>query len=505
MKYILAHDLGTSGNKATLFSEEGKLIDSVLHPYDTNIYNNTWAEQDSDDWWHAVCESSKKLLAKQTGSDIACIVFSGQMMGCLCIDKQGKPLHPAIIHCDLRAEDECQQILSKIDSKDFYTITGHVASAAYSLEKLMWIKSNKPEIYAKTWKMLCAKDYINYRMTGQIATDYSDASGTNAFDLTQWQWSEKIIEASGIDGTLLPEVKASTDVLGALTSEAAAAMGLESGIPVVVGGGDGSCAAVGVGSIKPGMAYNYVGSSSWIALTTEKPIIDEKMRTVSWAHTVPRMIHPAGTMQTAGAAYAWLKNEICKIEQEQSRQLGKDVYEVINDEIKKSPPGAKGLLFLPYLLGERSPRWNPDARGAFIGLKLEHKRPDILRSVMEGITFNLNIILDIFKSQVPIDNITIIGGGAKGEIWRQIMADIYNIPVRKPNYLEEATCIGAAIIGGIGIGLFDGFEVVERFIKTESELLPTKSNLALYQQLKSVFDNSYYALEPIYQELAQIY
>jgi len=368
----------------------------------------------------------------------------------------------------------------------------------------MWLQGNKPDIYNNAWKMLCAKDYINFKMTGKIATDFSDASGTNAFDLNKWQWSEKIIDCSGIDGELLPGAKKSTDILGELTSNAAEAMGLKAGIPVVIGGGDGSCAAVGVGSIKPGMAYNYVGSSSWIALTTEKPVFDEKMRTVSWAHTVPGMIHPAGTMQTAGGAYAWLKNEVCKIEQAESDRLKRDVYEIINDEIKKSEPGANGLIFLPYLLGERSPRWNSEARGAFIGLKLEHKREDILRSVMEGITFNLSLILDIFKSHVSIENITVIGGGAKGNIWRQIMADIYAVPVRKPNYLEEATSIGAAIIGGVGIGIFEGFDVVDRFIKIENETIPETSAVSIYGKLKPVFDGSYYALESVYHDLAMI-
>ncbi len=225
--------------------------------------------------------------------------------------------------------------------------------------------------------MLHAKDYLNFRLTGVMATEYSDASGTNLLDLNTRRWSDKLLGITGIDGEKLPDLKASTDVVGELTSDAAREMGLHAGIPVVAGGGDGVCAGVGVGSVKPGITYNYLGSSSWIATTTKEPIYDEEMRTFVWAHAVPGYVHPCGTMQTAGSSYAWLKNEICTLEKATAAQSGANPYELINAQIATSPPGANGLVFLPYLLGERTPRWNPDAKGALIGLTLAHTRADV--------------------------------------------------------------------------------------------------------------------------------
>ncbi len=334
-------------------------------------------------------------------SEIAVIAFSGQMMGCLCVDRDGRALRPAILYSDQRAVKECNSILQRIDAKEFYKTTGHRASASYSVEKLMWVKDHEPQVYAKTFKMLHAKDYLNFRLTGVMATEYSDASGTNVLDLNTLRWSEKIVRITGIDGEKLPLLKASTDVIGTLTLAAAKALGLPAGIPVAAGGGDGVCAGVGVGSVKPGITYNYLGSSSWIATTTKQPIYDEQMRTFVWAHAVPGYVHPCGTMQTAGGAYAWLKNEICTMEKAAAPERGGNPYELINKEIEKSPPGANGIVFLPYLLGERTPRWNPDAKGALLGLTLEHTRADVLRAVMEGITLNLSIILDIFRDADP--------------------------------------------------------------------------------------------------------
>ncbi len=503
-RYVLAHDVGTSGNKATLFTVDGELIGSKTYPYDTRYFNNNWAEQNPNDWWEAVCHSTRELVQDIDVSEIAAVSFSGQMMGCLCVDKDGTPLRDAIIYCDQRAQTECQDILKQIDPKDFYHIVGHRANESYSLEKLMWVKNNEPEIYKKTYKMLHAKDYIVFKHTGNMMTDHSDASGTNAFDLNNFSWSEKIIDVAGIDGEMLPELKKSIDVAGTVTTKAAQETGLKEGTPVVVGGGDGSCAGIGVGCIKTGLAYNYLGSSSWSALMVDKPVYDEKMRVMNWAHAIPYTLQPSGTMQTAGASYNWLKNEICALEVKEAGERGISPYDVINDTISQSVPGANGILFLPYLLGERTPRWNADAKGAFIGLNLSHKRADVLRAVMEGITYNLEIILRIFRQHVEIDTITVIGGGAKGDIWRQMMADIYHAKILKPNYLEEATSMGAAIIGGVGVGAFQDFSVVDRFIKIESEQIPNEENRRQYLKMMPIFDDCYYALEDIYKKLAKI-
>ena len=504
LKYLLAHDLGTSGNKAVLFTTDGKLVKSAVYSYNTDYFNNNWAEQDAGDWWKAVCATTKEILQGVEREQVAAVSFSGQMMGCLCVDKNGEPLRKSIIWADQRAVKEADRIQDKIGNERFYRITGHRISAAYGLQKLMWIRNNQPEVYEATYKMLNSKDYIIYKLTGKFVTDYSDATGTTALDLNTYQWSDEVIGAAGIDGGKLPDLKPSTYVVGGVTKQAAEQTGLAEGTPVVCGGGDGLCATVGAGCIREGMAYNVLGSSSWISITSEKPIYDEQMRTFNWAHIIPGYVAPCGTMQAAGVSYSWLKNEICTSETEEALKRGVSPYELINEEIEKSPAGANGLIFLPYLLGERSPRWNPNARGAFIGLKMEHKRADMLRSVLEGVTLNLDIILKAFSKHIPIKEITAIGGGAKGKVWRQIMADIYGIPVLKPNYLEEATSMGAAVTGGVGAGVFSDFSVINRFIEITDVQKPDEASSRKYEAIKPVFEECYASLVKVYDRMSQI-
>jgi xylulokinase len=489
--FLLAHDLGTSGDKATIFDLNGRLVASATTPYETRYFNNNWAEQDPEDWWRAVAESSRRIVAGIDPKLIKAIGFSGQMMGCVCVDARGRPLRPAILYCDQRAVDEEALLLSRIGALEFYRITGHRASASYSAAKLMWVKEHEPEIYAKTAKMLHAKDFVNFRLTGVMRSEYSDASGTNLLDLRALAWSERLVGISGLDGDKLPELMASTAVVGELTSSAAAELGLAAGIPVVAGAGDGVCAGVGVGSVEPGVTYNYLGSSSWIATTSKEPIFDDSMRTFVWAHAVPGAYHPCGTSQTAGAAYAWARTALGCL----------DDYELMNAGVLRSPPGARGLVFLPYLLGERTPRWNPEAKGAFIGLTLAHGRDDMLRAVMEGITANLSVILEIFRAKVEIPSITVIGGGAKGAVWRQVMADAYRAEVLRPKYLEEATSMGAAVIAGVGCGLFPDFSAASRFIEITERTKPNPANAPVYDKLRALMDECYDALEPIFPKL----
>ena len=505
-KYILAHDLGTSGNKATLFSEDGKLIASQIYTYDTDYFNVNWAEQDSMDWWQAVCETSKGII-NSTGirnTDIAVVSFSGQMMGCLCVDRQGNPLRKAIIWADQRAQKQAASIEEHISMYDFYRITGHRNSPSYGIQKLMWVRDNEPEIYQQTYKMLNAKDFIVFKLTGKFYTEYTDATSCNCLDINTLKWSERIIEYAGIDGDKLPELKPSTFIAGGVIEKAAQQTGLATGTPVVMGGGDGLCANVGAGSISPGKTFSYVGSSSWIATTSEKPLFDDQMRTITWAHIVPGLYSPNGTMQSAGGSYSWIKNNICLAEIQEAQSQGKDVYDIRNTKIEQSPPGANGVIFLPYLLGERAPRWNPDAKGAFIGVKMENSRSDLLRSVLEGVTMNLSIILDTLRQQVDVEEILVIGGGAKGAVWRQIMADIYNTRIVVPSLLEEATSMGAAVTGGVGAGLFKDFSAIEKFIDIESVHSPREEYFPVYADAKRMFDICYFSLEDAFKEMTDI-
>ncbi len=503
-KYLVAHDLGTSGNKATLFTVDGELIKSTVSSYDTNYFNANFVEQDPSDWWQAVCDSSRQLMEGIDPQAVAAVSFSGQMMGTLCVDKDGTPLRPHIIWADMRAVKEQEEILSKIDAWDFYRMTGHRASASYSLAKLLWVKNNEPDVYAKTAKVLHAKDYIVFKMTGKFMTDYSDASGTNAFDLNKFEWSSEILDAVGVDMDLFPEAVESIHVAGEMTTQAANECGMAPGTPVVMGAGDGIAACVGAGSVKEGITYNCLGSSSWIATTTKEPIYDDKMRTFTWAHMTKGMVSPCGTMQTAGAAYAWMKKELCKYEGLKTEMDGGSAYDLINAQIDAVPAGSNGVFFLPYLLGERSPRWNPNARGTFLGLKMENTHADMLRSVVEGFAMNLRLILDVMKTGVDVKEVIVLGGLAKSDEVLQILADVFGLDILPLNYLEEASSIGAAVAAGVGVGALSDIGEVSRFVRPVGRFSPNEQNNIYYQKALKLFNKAYDSLVEVYDEMAKL-
>lgn len=503
-EYLLAHDIGTSGNKATLFTAEGELVKSCVISYDAHYFRDTWVEQNAEDWWRAVCSSSKKII-ESTGiaaEEIEAVSFSGQMMGCLCVDKNGKPLRPSIIWADQRAREQVMRIEREISQQEFYHISGHRNTASYGIQKLMWIRDNEPEVYANTYKVLNAKDYIIFKLTGEFLTDPSDANGFTCFDLKTFRWSDRILDCTGIDKAKLPEIVPSVHVAGRVTKEAASHTGLRQGTPVVVGGGDGVVANIGCGSTEPGRTYCCMGTSAWITTTSRKPVYDEQMRTVTWAHVIPGMYAPNGTMQYAGGSYSWVKNTICTAEMEKAEQTGQSPYDFMDERIRESAVGSNGIIFLPYLLGERAPRWDADAKGAWIGLKPENTKGDILRSVLEGVTMNLSICLDILRTQMEIQEITVVGGGAKSPVWRQIMADIFNARIKVPRLLEEGGSMGAAVIAGVGTGIYSNFSAIHHFIKVEQEQKPDAAAAGDYEKIKKMFDLYYFALKDAFQKTA---
>ena len=290
--YLLAHDLGTSGNKASLFDENGALIKSMTAAYPLDVRNGNWAEQNADDWWNAVCESTKSLLDGINPHDIAGVSFSGQMMGALCVDCEGNPLRPSIIWADMRAADIIDELHGKISDMDYYRLTGHRMSASYSAAKLAWVKRNEPEIYAKTDKVLNAKDYILYKLTGNMVTEPSDASSTCLLDIGTLRWSDTLADLYGISMDKLPELRRSVDLAGTVTREAAALTGLVEGTPVICGGGDGPCAAVGSGAVREGIANCCLGTSSWISFASKEPLIDPDMTTFTLPTWYPAMFCP---------------------------------------------------------------------------------------------------------------------------------------------------------------------------------------------------------------------
>jgi xylulokinase len=506
-RFILAHDLGTTGNKASLFDEQGNVCASSLSTYGTEYPRPNWVEQNPEDWWTAVCTSTKHLLSTNriNPKQVACITFSGQMMGCVVLDRRARPLRNALIWADTRAIPQAERLISKVGMEKIYSITGHRASSSYSAAKIMWVRDHQPEIFAEAYKFVHAKDFIVARLTGKFATDFSDAGGMNLFDLEAYDWSSTMLEAASLNRSVLPELHASTDVIGEVLLSISEEVGLAAGTPVVIGGGDGCCAAAGAGVVREGSAYNYLGSSSWIAIATKRPIYDPSMRTFTWAHLVRNMFSPCGSMQAAGGSYQWLRDTFCLQEKEAAERQKISPYKLMDQLAEQSMPGANGLLFFPYLLGERSPWWNPNARAVYFGLTMRHTRADIIRATLEGITFNLKIILDSFRQQgALINGIRVIGGGAKGRIWRQIMADIYGVSILRPALLTEATSFGAALAGGIGVGIYKDWNMAETHTPILDEIQPDPLTKSQYEKLYTIFNRAYEAFEPLFSDIGAI-
>ncbi len=521
---ILAHDLGTTGNKATLFDVDGRVVASTFAGYATAYAQANWAEQEPAEWRTALFDSTRQLIemaaaSGYTNSDVAVVSFSGHMNGALVVDAAGRPLRPAILWADQRATAQAEFIRERCGEDETYRLTGNRISPAYTAAKLLWIKEHQPEVYWRIHKVLQAKDYAAFLFAGVLATDYSDASLTLMLDLAGRRWAEPLLERLGIDPALLPPIVPSAQVIGGVTATAAAATGLRPGTPVVMGGGDGACATVGAGAVRGGDAYNYLGSSSWVAMTTPQPVLDPLRRTFNFVHLDPGLNVALGTMQAAGGAFDWFERLVRADGQAEPQ------YAALDAAAGQAPAGSRNLLFLPYLLGERSPHWNPLARGAFVGLAMPHGRGELAQAVMEGVALSLRQILEIMAearqtSEVAEDlrgrgnadstsevfrdlrSLRLIGGGGKSALWRQILADVYGLPIEQLALPAQATALGAAIAGGVGVGLFSGYDLARQLAPALRVVYPDPATRPVYDALYGVFTDTYTALAPIFERLA---
>ncbi|MCK4682976.1 xylulokinase [Candidatus Bipolaricaulota bacterium] len=506
-KVILSHDLGTTGNKATLFDTEGNLLASSYNEYPTNYFGHNCVEQNPNDWWEAVCSSTKGVLAEANilPKDIACVSFSGHMMACLPVDKNANPLRPCIIWADSRSVEQAQRLVDQVGMEEGYKITGHQLLAMYSAAKIMWVKDNEPEVFKKTYKFLHVKDFITAKLTGAFVTDLSDASGMDLFDLKKREWSEHLLRASQIPVEILPDPHPSTYVAGEVTKKAAEEVGLIPGIPVVIGGGDGPCAAVGSGVVREGNAYNYFGSAAWIGIAASEPVYDPQMRTFTFFHLDPDLFMPVGASNNGGYSYQCFRDAVWSSEKAMVEDLNVNIYDMMGIKAAGVTPGADKLLYLPYIRGERCPYNNPNARGVFLGLTPNHKREHLTRAVLEGVVLNQRMILDALESQgAQVKEMCVIGGGAQSSLWRQIMADVYNKRILQPRLLQEATSLGAAIAGGVGVGLFKDFKAAEKMVQIVSTQDPNPEAHERYEKLYPVFKAAYSALVPIFEDLAHV-
>ncbi|HEY3288556.1 MAG TPA: xylulokinase [Anaerolineae bacterium] len=504
--YILAHDLGTTGNKASLIGADGRPLASVFISYETQYPHPGWAEQNAADWERAVITGTRQLLAVSAlpPRQIAAVSFSGHMQGALVVDAAGIALRPAIIWADQRATRQADEMTRAYGADAIYRLTGHRVSAAYTAAKVMWIRDNQPDIYQRIAHVLQPKDYAALLLCGTFATDYSDASGTQLFDLLKRRWSAELLKAFNVRADIFPPAHPSTAIVGHVTADAALATGLVAGTPVVIGGGDGACATVGAATIRAGDAYTYIGSSAWMALSTSKPIFDPEQRIVNFAALDPEMYFSLGNMQAAGGAFDWIERLL--------RDTGvPDVQHTMLTALAAgTSPGAGGVLCLPYLIGERSPHWNPRARAAFVGLAMSHGRAEMVRAVLEGVSFNLRWILDVLRQLTATDDgggirsMRVIGGGMRSALWRQILADVYRMPLLRPHLDSAATSLGAAIAGGIGVGLFPDFSVVEKLIPIEAAEQPDPAVCDVYDKLYPLFQLTYNALSPVFDGLSAL-
>lgn len=494
---IISHDLGTTGNKATLVNNEGQVIEAVTASYGTDFGPRGKAEQNAEDWWQALCRATRTLLeqGKVSAADIDVVSFSGQMMGAVLLDSSGAPIRPVIIWADTRSTTQCARLVDSIGMEQGYTITGHRLNPTYSLSKIMWVRDHEPEVFDAAAVVVQAKDFMVFRLTGRIVTDPSDASSTNAYDQAAGAWSDELLDAAGFGEELFPEIVPSVEVVGAVTPGAAAATGLRAGTPVVLGGGDGPMGALGAGIIGPESgAYAYLGSSSWVSIAAHQPLHDPLMRSMTFNHVISGRYVPTATMQAGGASLEWITDTLAPEEPKR--------YTRLLAAASAAPAAEDGLYFLPHLLGERSPYWNPAARAVFAGLGRHHGPGNLTRAVLEGVAFNLYTGLRAFiENGTNITAVDAIGGAANSSLLLQIFADVWGVPVTRLNLVDEATALGAAIVGGVGVGIFDSFDIAQSLSRQIATHGPDERRHARYMAEYELFLEAYQRLEPWFDKL----
>jgi len=493
---ILAHDVGTSGTKSSLVRPDGMIVASETSAHGTRFPRPGWAEQQPADWWEGVCRNTRALTARHSElrSNIVGIGASGHMLGCLPVDSEGNALRPCMIHSDCRAAGPCETVDNRIGREAIYRLTGNILDPRSSLCKVLWVKANEPDVYERTARFLQSKDYVVGRMIGSYdSTDYSDASHAQWLDIRSKSYAKDVFAELGIDPAKFPALFRSTDVVGKLTREAAEALGLSAGIPVVAGGGDGSCASVGAGAVNVGDTYCCLGTTAWIAATTAEPFIDSERRIFNVLALDGENNGVFGTVQAAGRSIDWAMD-----------LLGETGFSRFDDLLATVRPGSEGLIFLPYLEGERSPIFDPNARGVFFGLSPAHRREHLLRATVEGVSFALRSVLEVMRESFAVPALRLIGGGGQSKLWQQLLADVCGVAIRTlSTQSADATSLGAAFAAGVGVGLFENLPQAAQTIEVTGER-PTDAALAeRYDTFFRVYQALYPRLEPVFAELQE--
>ncbi|MCQ2446274.1 MAG: xylulokinase [Clostridia bacterium] len=506
-KYILGCDIGTSGTKAVLFTLGGKPVASATFEYPLYQEQNGYAEQDPDDWVHATCDAIAAVIKKSgvSASSILSLGLSGQMHGLVMLDENDRPLRRAIIWCDQRTGAEAEEMTRILTREKLIAITANPAITGFTAAKILWVKNHEPEIFAKTKKILLPKDYVRFALTGEYLSDYSDASGMQLMDVPNRCWSKEVTSALGIDMALLPTLVESSDVAGRIHEKAASLCGLLPGTPVAGSAGDQAASAVGSGIVRPGVISATIGTSGVVFAYADKPAIDPKGRVHTLCHAVRGAWHIMGVTQGAGLSLKWFRDQFCKDEINVAASLGVDPYVLMDKEAEKSPIGADGLLFLPYFMGERTPHLDPDCRGVFFGLTSTHEKRDLLRSVMEGVSYSLADCYDIIRELgFDASEVRAAGGGGRSLLWRQMLSDMFSSPVTTTNS-SEAGALGAALLGAVAAGAYANVpEAADATILTKDRLDPDPEAAAYYKRGHALYQRLYTSLKDDYKALAEL-
>ncbi len=494
---FLGIDISTTGAKALLIDASGAVVSSCSTPLTLSTPRPLWSEQDPRDWWAGVAESIRRALAEARvgGEAVTAIGMTGQMHGLVLLDEQGEVLRPAILWNDQRTGPQCDEIRARLGRKRLIQITGNDALTGFTAPKILWVAQNEPEIYARARHILLPKDYIRYKLTGIYASDRAGGAGTLLFDLKTRTWSPEVLEALDIPAAWLPETYEGPAVTGPVGAAAAAETGLKAGTPVVGGGGDQAAQAVGVGAVQPGIIALTLGTSGVVFAATESPLIEPEGRLHAFCHAVPGRWHFMGVMLSAAGSLQWYRDTLAP---------GTD-FDALVGEAAAVEPGSEGLLFLPYLTGERTPHPDPLARGAWVGLTVRHTRPHLTRAVLEGVAFGIKDSFTLIQGAGlgAITQVRISGGGARSALWRQIMADVLGVPLVTVNTTEGAA-FGAALLAAVGAGAYESVQAAcEACIQITGRTTPGEA-VDRYRDFYPRYQALYPALAPEFNALARL-
>ena len=489
---LLGIDVGTGGTRALLIDETGAVIASAIHEHEPFASPRSgWAEQDPQDWWKACQAAVRKLLqANDTpASEIACVGLSGQMHGAVLLDRNDEVLRPALIWCDQRTAAECRYLNDTIGPQRLVELTSNPALTNFTLTKLLWVRTNEPNIWRRFQSFLLPKDYVRLRLTGVRAIDVADASGTLLLDVAHRRWSDAMVDGVDLNPDCLPALFECQEVVGEITEAAAASTGLKAGTPVVAGAGDQAAGATGMGIVRPGDVSATIGTSGVVFAASDAPMTDPRGRLHTFCHAIPGRWHVMGVTQAAGLSLRWFRENFA---------TANESYEQLTAEAAKAPAGSGGVLWAPYLMGERTPYPDPNARAALVGLAADHTRAHVIRAILEGVAFSLKDTLTIFRElRIPVREIRVGGGGARSPLWRQIQADVYGQAVDTVR-AEEGAAYGAALLAGVGAGLWKSVDAAcDAVVRVAKHTPADPAASALMQQSYLRYRQLYPALRPL--------